>query len=303
MDWSDLPFFLAVARTGQIGRAANIMGTDATTVSRRIRRLERAFGERLFEQSAEGQLLTSSGAALVERAEAMARIAGEIGEAARGTQAVHGTVRVSVAEGFGTWFVSQHLGAFADAHPGIEVDLVANSGFLNPSRRETDVAVLLARPRKGPLITRRLTDYRLSLYASRDYLRAHDPIMRPGDLPNHRLIGYIPDIVYAPELRYLEELPVSTRPQLRSSSINAQARMIASGAGIGVLPCFIGDADSSLTSLLPEIAITRSFWLTTHRETQRFAQVRAFSDWLVTLTTGMRSVLNGERVAADTSLP
>lgn len=292
MDWSDLPYFLAVARTGQIARAATATGTDATTVGRRIRRLERSIGERLFEQTAEGQLLTPTGTALLDKAEGMARIAGEIGEATRGHQPLRGTVRVSVAEGFGTWFVSRHLGEFADAHPGVEVDLVASSGFLNPGRRETDLAVLLARPRRGPLNVRKLADYRLRLYAAATDIAAR-PIGAPADLSGRRMIGYIPDILYAPELRYLDELPVEQTPQLRSSSINAQAKMIAAGAGIGILPCFIGDAESGLTPILPDSSIVRSFWLITHRETQSFAQVRAFADWLIALAHRHRGVLNG----------
>lgn len=293
MDWSDLPFFLAVARTGQITRAATATGTDATTVGRRIRRLERSIGERLFEQTAEGQLLTPTGAALLDKAEGMARIAGEIGEATRGRQPLRGTVRVSVAEGFGTWFVSRHLGEFAEAHPGVEVDLVASSGFLNPGRRETDLAVLLARPRRGPLNVRKLADYRLRLYAATS-LVAERPIATLGDLGGQRMIGYIPDILYAPELRYLDELPIERSPQLRSSSINAQAKMIAAGAGVGILPCFIGDAEPDLTAILPDLSIRRSFWLTMHRETKGFAQIRAFADWLSTLALRQRAVLNGE---------
>ena len=83
------------------------------------------------------------------------------------------------------------------------------------------------------------------------------------------------------------------QPRLRSSSINAQHRMIAAGAGIGVLPCFIGAIDPALRPVLPELGITRSFWLATHRETHQFAQVRLFTDWLVDLATRHRALLMG----------
>uniref|UniRef100_UPI0035CBFA4E LysR family transcriptional regulator n=1 Tax=uncultured Sphingomonas sp. TaxID=158754 RepID=UPI0035CBFA4E len=290
MDWSDLPIFLEVARARQIGRAASALGIDATTVGRRLRRLEQALGHRLFEQSATGQVLTSAGQDLLARATAMAAIAAGPG-AQESEPDVEATVRVSVAEGFGTWFVSRHLGDLADRHPRLTVDLVANSGFLNPTRRETDVAVLLARPRRGPLRTRKLTDYALRLYASRDYLRVGGAIRTSADLQTRRMIGYVPDILYAPELRYLDEIPGALRPSLRSSSINAQARMIASAAGVGVLPCFIGDADPTLVAILPELTITRSFWLVTHQDTAHFTAIRAFTDWLVALVAAERQTL------------
>ncbi|WP_066801464.1 LysR family transcriptional regulator [Sphingomonas soli] len=292
MNWSDLPYFLSVARTGQLNRAAAALGTDATTVGRRIRRLERDLGERLFEQGAGGQELTQAGIDLMQRAEAMSAIAQGIGQSGA---ALRGPVRLSVAEGFGTWFISRHLAEFSALHPQLEVDLVANSGFLNPTRRETDLAVVLAQPRRGPLMTRRLTNYRLRLYASRAYLERSAAIADPADLPQHTLIGYVPDIIYAPELRYIEELPGDARPKLRSSSINAQHALVASGAGIGVLPCFIGDADPSLARILPGFEIERSFWLVAHRETHGFAHVRAMRNWLVGLAQQHQGLLLGTK--------
>lgn len=292
MDWSDLPVFLAITRTGQLAKAAHALEIDATTAGRRLRRLERSVGERLFEQGPDGQSLTPAGERLLTHARAMERAAAAIGRPDAGGP-VRGTIRVSVSEGFGTWFVSRHLGELADAHPDLAVDLVASSGFLSPSRRETDVAVLLARPRQGPLITRKLADYGLRLYASRDYLASAPPLAVPADLGQHRLIGYVPDILYAPELRYLDEIPGAPEPRLRSSSINAQFRMATSGAGVAVLPCFIGDASAALTRVLPDIVLRRSFWLVTHEETRHFAQVAAFTQWLTRLATARRSELEG----------
>ena len=283
MDWGDLPFFLAVARHGTLARAAKALRTDPTTAGRRVQKLERALGARLFEHTPGGHVLTAAGERLLAKARAMDRLAAEAqaaGGAGAGASPLTGTVRLSVAEGLGSWFVARRIGAFSDAHPAVTVDLVANSGFLNPTRRETDLAVLLARPRKGPLVTVRLTDYSLGLYAARAYLERSGEVRRAEELTRHRLVGYVPDIVYAPELRYLDEIPHAGTAALRSSSINAQHQMIAAGAGIGVLPHFIAGMDRALVTVLPKIRILRSFWLVTHRETAAFPQVRAMMDWL-----------------------
>src|SRR3546814_10275525 len=95
----------------------------------------------------------------------MAAAAARFHKADEGGAGLSGQLRVSVSEGFGNSFIAPRLGRFVAAHPELEIDLVASSGFLNPSRREADMAVLLARPRKGPLITRKLADYSLGLYA------------------------------------------------------------------------------------------------------------------------------------------
>ena len=293
MQWDDLKHFLAVARAGQLARAAAQLGVDATTVGRRLRRLEAALGQTLFEQGKDGQALTEAGERLRERAEAMERAFREIETGAESGLELAGAIRVSVSEGFGTWFVARHLPAFAAAHPRLTVDLVASSGFLNPSRREADVAILLDRPRKGPLFVRKLTDYRLRLYAAKGWLAAHGPVASRADHRRHPLNGYVPDLLYAPELRYLAEIAPGLEPRLRSTSVNAQHHLVAAGAGIAVLPCFIGDADPGLARLLDDVVVTRSFWLVTHADTRRSGRVGAFADWLAATVAANQAHLLG----------
>ncbi|MDB5698536.1 MAG: transcriptional regulator, LysR family [Alphaproteobacteria bacterium] len=292
--WNDLQVFLAVARFGQLARAAAALGVDATTVGRRLRRLEQELEQTLFEQTRVGQTLTEAGERLLLRVEAMEHAASEIGNKPADGQGLSGLLRISVSEGFGTWFVAQHLRSFTEANPGLTVDLVANSGFLSPSRRETDVAVLLARPRKGPLVSRKLSDYCLRLYASRAYLERHAGMIDDAaELRAHPLIGYIPDFIYAPELRYMDDVAPGLALTIRSSSINAQYRLTAAGAGISVLPCFIGDEDPQLVRIVPDVRIMRSFWLVTHEDTRRLGRIVAFSEWMTDLVQRQRERLLG----------
>ncbi|HMO75561.1 MAG TPA: LysR family transcriptional regulator [Sphingopyxis sp.] len=281
MDWDRLQYFLMVARHGTLARAGQALQVDATTVSRQVGALEAALQQTLFERAPSGFLLTAAGRALVPHAEAMAAAAARIHSAGEGGAALSGQLRVSVSEGFGGSFIAPRLAGFAAAHPELEIDLVASSGFLNPSRREADMAVLLARPRKGPLITRKLSDYSLGLYAPADRPDWQEkvaalPLSRAG-LP---VVGYVPDILYAPELDYLGEIEPGLRATIRSSSILAQRRMIAGGAGVGVLPCFLAAGDPALVRVRPEQVIARAFWLALHRDVAPQPRIRAFIDWL-----------------------
>lgn len=292
--WNEYQDFLAIARAGQLGRAAAALGVDATTMGRRLRRLEHRLGQTLFEQTREGQVLTEAGETLLASVEEMQRAAERIGDAVGSPASLSGLLRVSVSEGFGTWFVAEHLHDFADRYPGLTVDLVATSGFLSPSRRETDLAVLLARPRAGPVVSSKLSDYALRLYASAAYLRRHGtPADADALTVGHRLVGYIADLLYAPELRYLGEIDERLSPTIRSSSINAQHRLVAAGVGIGVLPRFIGDTDPTLTPVLPAITVTRSFWMVTHKDTRQLQRVRAFRSWLLDTVAAHRGRLIG----------
>ncbi|WP_066555506.1 LysR family transcriptional regulator [Croceicoccus bisphenolivorans] len=293
MNWSDLQDFLAIARAGKLASAAEAAGVDPTTMGRRLRRLERALGQRLFEQTREGQVPTEAGEALLVKAEAMERAAAGIGEVAGGHgDSITGTLRVALPEGFGSAFLARHLGEFAQTHPRLVIDLAITPGLLSPTKREADLAIVLSRPRSGPLIAGKLTDYALRLYASRKYLETHGTPHRTADLASgHRLVGYVPDLLHMPELRHLDRLHPGLEPELRSSSINAQHQLVLSGAGLGVLHCFAADLDPDLVPIFPDERITRTYWLVTHRDTHQLERVQAFRNWLLRLVKRERAEL------------
>ncbi|HAF40897.1 MAG TPA: LysR family transcriptional regulator [Sphingobium sp.] len=281
-DWDDLRVFLAVARARKVAPAARALGIDATTIARRLARLEKALDTELFEVGAGERLLTARGQELLGHAEAAESAALAAVEQMSGQERkLSGQVRLSVAEGFGTWVLAPGMGDFNRRHPGIRLDLITASGFLNPSKREADMAVMLARPQRGRLTVRRLGDYRLHLYASPAYLERVGRPGKPADLRDHALIGYVPEFIFSPELDYLDEVEAGLEANLRSTSIIMQQRMIAEGAGIGVLPDFIGRRDPGLMPLMADrVEITRSFWLVMHGDLRRLARIGAVADWL-----------------------
>jgi len=288
-DWDDLRFFIAAARTGSLTSAARHLGVDAATVGRRISRLESTLKSTLLVRSAGGLQLTSAGARLWESgldAEAAMLQAERSGE----DDVVGGSVRISASEGFGTAILAPALPAFCARRPGLKIELAANSGFLSPSRREVDMAVTLSAPTSTRLVVEPLTDYQLALYASQAYL---DQAPAPKDvkaLGRHALVGYVNDLIYAPELRYLEEIGADLRTRISSSSIRAQREIIAAGGGIGVLPCFIA---SGLTPVLPDqVRLTRRFWVSTHVDVAHSARMRAARRWLNELVAQRRTDLN-----------
>ena len=60
--------------------------------------------------------------------------------------------------------------------------------------------------------------------------------------------------------------------------------MIRGGAGIGILPNFIGEQDSGLVAVLPGLSLTRMFWLVTHEDTHATPRIQAVTDWLRQVT-------------------
>jgi DNA-binding transcriptional LysR family regulator len=280
-DWNDLRFFLEVARMGTLSGAARVLGTDHATVGRRINALEHSLGQTLFQRSLAGYALTLQGEALLVYAEQMEQLALRSTE---GTMhpgvSLGGVVRLTTPDGFGNFFLAQHLHRFAAAYPRLALQLVAIQQVQTQSHREGDVAVTLT-PGSGRFATERLGDYGLGLYASHGYLADRTRPATPEDLRGHRLIGYVDDLLFSRELDYLGEVLRGARAQLQSASLFGQANATQAGAGICVLPHYVARQFPGLTAVLPGvIELRRNYWLNVPADAVHVPRVRALSGFL-----------------------
>ncbi|WP_395942031.1 LysR family transcriptional regulator [Brevundimonas aurantiaca] len=299
-DWDDLRVFLAAARSGSLSTASIRLGIDAATVGRRIARLESALKATLLVRSKSGLRLTAAGAYLLETG-AQAEVAMEAAASVGHPDRIAGTVRISAAEGFGATILAPALSGLRRQHPHLRIELAASSGFLSPSRREVDMAVTLSAPDSARLVVEPLTPYQLGLYASPEYLERHPTPDDANDLTGHDIVGYVEDLIYAPELRYLDEVSPGLKPVLSSSSIRAQREIIAGTGGIGVLPCFMA---TGLQRVLPDLWIERRFWLSTHREVHGSARIKAVHAWIKDICDMHRTRLSPhERRGSDQDRP
>ncbi len=287
-NWDDLRIFLAAARAESTAGAALRLGLDATTVSRRIRALETTLKAALFVRSSRGLQLTASGARLLETAvdaESAMVMAEQVGQ----SDLIAGTIRISASEGFGTVVLAPALPSLRSLHQGLMIELIANAGFLSPLKREVDIAVTLSAPTSSRLVVEPLTDYELGLYAAATYVAEREPIGAIADLHACDMVGYVEDQIYAPELRYLDEIDPALRPRLSSSSLHGQREILLNGGGVGVLPCFLAEG---LTRVLPgSVRLTRRFWISTHREVAGSARIRAVRAWMRALAACERERL------------
>jgi len=282
-NWNDLRAFLAVARTTRLTTAAARLGMDHTTVGRRIAALETGLGARLFDRSPQGYALTPHGERLMPVAERIESLtltaAADLGEA---DQAVTGVVRIGAPEGFGSYVLAPLMAPLAERHPGLDIQLVAISGVLSLSKREADIAVTLSAPREGRLVSRKLTDYGLSLYAAPAYLDARPPIRTRADMAGQRFVGYIEDLLYSPELDYMQAPDVDIHVSVQSSNLIAQLQATLAGAGLCVLPDFIAVRQPGLVRVLPEtVHLERSLWLVVHADLKNLARIRVVTDMIV----------------------
>lgn len=281
MDWDDLRVFLAVARSESLSGAGRRLKIDPATVGRRIARLEDAVGSRLFTKTPQGYSLTEEGARLLTHAERAEAAVDGASEALSGPEGLTGQIRIGAPDGCANYLLPQVLARICDANPGLEVQIVALPRVFNLSKREADMAIAVSRPEAGRLTVQKLTDYHLHLAASRDYLASHPAIHTPGDLKQHRFVGYIPDMIFDKELDYLTEIGASP-PPLASNSVSVQLNFLRHGAGIGVVHDFALPAAPELQRIIPDqIHLTRAFWLIRHADDGRVERLNRFAAQLM----------------------
>lgn len=280
--WDDLRVFLAVARAESLSRAAPVLRMDVATVGRRIARLEQDLGAALFVKSPQGYALTDLGARMRDHAgEGEAALTRAIDEA-QGAQAADqggltGQIRIGAPDGAANYLLPQVCAAIGADNPGLEIQILALPRVVNLSKREADMAIMVSRPETGRLIVSKLTDYKLHLAASTDYLRRHGPINRMEDLKGHRIVGYIPDMIFDKELDYLSGRGFE-RVALASNSVSVQINWIRQGGGVGVVHDFALPAVTGIRKLLTDqFSLIRSFYLVRHEDDRRQERLNRFA--------------------------
>lgn len=296
MDWDDLRIFLEVARTERLSEAAKRLRINASTVSRRLHRLETSLAVQLFERSQEGHQLTDQGRLLLATARQMEQQALTAGEILQGlSEEQIGSVRIGATEAFGSFFITPKLAQFCHENPRLVVELLPMPRFVKLTRHEADMAVTIERPRHTSLVVTKLCDYRLKLYATDTYLEQAPRLEQIEDLNQHRLIGYVDDLMFSDQLNYMERLLPDAQPAFRSTSVVAQYTQACSHLGLAILPCFLAAESSQLRPVLEQdICLTRSFWLAAQPERKRLARVEAVWQELKRLTEAHQALLMAE---------
>lgn len=286
-NWDDLRLFLAVAREETLSGAGKILRLDPATVGRRMQRLERALQATLFAKSPQGYVLTDEGESLLERAETAERaMRNVVADVPAQSDRLTGQIRIGAPDGAANYLLPQVCAAISDENPDLDIQIVALPRVFNLSRREADMAIAVSAPTAGRLVVQKITDYQLHLAASEAYLARNPTIQTAADLKHHRLVGYIPDMIFDRELDYLSDLGMSRVP-LASNSVSVQINWIRQGGGVGVAHDFSFPAMSGVKRILTDhISLTRAFYLIRHADDQRNSRLSRFAE---ALSTGLRA--------------
>ena len=293
-DWDDLRVFLALAREGNLTATARKLGVSHPTIARRIKALEDRIGARLFDRLPDRFVLTSAGEELLADAEAMERAAESIHRRSAGlTDTAHGTVRLSAGEAM-TGFLAGHLPRLRHNLQCIEFELVASHMLANLSRREADLLIRDQVPDLASIVARRLGRVAYAVYGSTGRVIADS---RRETLRGMTWIGFDDEHDYMPGQSWVLALLDGARPAVRVNNWLVLHDAVRAGAGLAVLPCYLGDADPALRRIGPALEeVVADQWLLVHRDLRDLPRVRAVIDALVRLFQEERAAIEGRRL-------
>lgn len=281
MNWDDVRIFLAVARAGQILSASRRLELNHATVGRRVSALEEALQSKLLIRRTNGCDLTPEGEAFLHAAERMeAEMLSARAAVGMTDSEVTGAVRIGATDGYGVAFLAPRLGQLTQRYPGLRIQLVPVPLSFSLSRREADILVTVDRPDTGRLITRKLVDYALGLYASKAYIADNGMPENEEALKRHRLIGYVEDLIISKRLHYRSDFARNWESDFEISAVLGQVEAVRAGAGIGILHKFLARPHADLVPVLPQKQVDRSYWIVYHENLRNIRRIKAVVDFI-----------------------
>ena len=273
VDWEDVRVFLALGRHGSLSAAARALSVTHATISRRIQSLEDSVGEKLVERRPEGYVLTPAASARVPAGdmEAAALTFGRNGA----DGAPKGLVRINASPALALGFLIARLAELPTLHPGLDIDLATDMRSISLDRHQADIAVRLGAPKDGDVIAKPL-----GLMASGFYGTAavRDAV---GGGAEPVFVGFDEENADVPDAAWLVRHFPRSRVAFRAGHQMAQATAARAGAGLVLLPHYIGRRMPDLQPFdLGRVPEPREIWMLIRRQDRRDVPIRTVAEFL-----------------------
>ncbi len=285
MNWDDMRVFLALAREGSVSGAGRALGVKHTTVARRIRAFEEQLGTRLFDRLPDGYAMTQAAENMFEHAVAMEGLVRAVDREVFGQDAeLAGPLKLTVAHDLANRLILPKLGAFTEAYPHIDLQLLTTTGLVDLAAREADIAVRLTAKPPDYLVGREVMRLRHGIYGTTRTLRKlADPV---------RVILFRSDVDHPP---WVTENFSNARTVLRVDDVSSMGAATRNHLGLSRMPCYIGDSDAGLRRLDVPLKLSDwGVWILSHVDLRATARVRVCREFLLETIEQQRPLIQGE---------
>ena len=283
MDWDYLRYIRALAIGGTLAKAGELLGVHQTTVLRRLDQMEESMGVQFFERSRDGLQLTPVGETAFREADRLAIEMENLERKLVGQDSAPvGKVRLAAEDAMMNALLSPILAELVREFPDIELETLTDNDVANLSHREADLTL---RPENKPQATlegERIAAIESAVYGSARYCRRH----RDMDIENHPegCLWILPDETFSHLAtgRWYRKHLKNVTSLIRCNSLQSMLALAKAGAGLAVLPCYLGEGTRGLRRLSdPLEGESVDLWLHVNQDTQHMARVRIVMEYLV----------------------
>lgn len=237
-----LRYFVAAAEAGSVSGAAQALSISQSAITEAVQALEADLGVLLFERRPRGLAITRQGRSFLRHAtEILASVSTARRAMAGDREEVGGRLALGVTSLVAGYILSDVLARFRRANPAVEVSAVEDAGdYLEHLLigGELDVAVMvLAEGRSHDALQAEIVEispYRLWLPLGHP-LEGKE-IVELRDVAEEPLIMLTVDEIEGATVRLLSALGARPRVAFRTRSVEAVRSLVATGAGVALLP-------------------------------------------------------------------
>ncbi len=284
---SSIKVFQQVARLGNFTTAAETLGISKAMASKHVSQLENQLGVRLLNRTTRHLSLTEAGSAYRERIGGILDEMEEI-ELAVGklSSEPRGTLRVMAPPSFGSFHLTRAIADYRKQYRNVSFDLIFTERPPDIVEEGLDLAIYIGELEDSSLVARQLTQSRLVISASPDYLQKHGIPETPSDLSQHNCL-ILSSRTQMGEWAIIDEGEVSSvrvTGDIRSHTGDALRIAAIKGCGFIQLPTYLVGADIKAGKLKPileqnEPPARPIYAVYLHRR-HLSAKVRTFVDFL-----------------------
>ncbi|MDL2399347.1 LysR family transcriptional regulator [Rhizobium calliandrae] len=280
--------FIDVVEAEGFSAAARKTGRSKALLSKYVRELEDELGALLLNRTTRQFSMTEAGHTYYRTASDILKEIDNLADLVReSNQQLKGRLRISVPRTFVDADVGQSLIDFAKENPDLALEIAADDRFVDLIEEGFDVAVRVTKLEDSGMIARKISDFRVHICATKEFLDRYPTLEHPNDLAN---VPFIVDTNNRSQnsIRFFNPdsttFNVAISGPIEVNSPHATLRAALSGLGVAVVPDFIGRkaiASGELLTLFNDyIPTDRGIYAVYPHRRYLPAKVRIFVDYL-----------------------
>jgi DNA-binding transcriptional LysR family regulator len=280
--------FISVVDSGSFSESARRLGLSQPSISRQVTQLETHLGVRLLQRTTRRISLTEAGQIYYEKARKIQRDVYEASQSISGFKDTPaGLLRLSAPHTWTETIIAPHLAEFLKKYPLIKLNIECNDIFQDIIEDRLDLVIRVGYLKDSSYIAIPLSNIRLVLCATADYIKQHGQPKTATDLQNHNFILF-EDYNKFTFSNANDKQVISINGTLSSNMVSVMLAAARQSIGMVILPDLLINPlleSGELIDIMPEanfkiknLPILQMFALYSNRK-HLPAKVRAFIDF------------------------